>query len=162
MLTGTNVVVALMMVVGTVGVVLPILPGLLIVWAATLLWAVEVGSSTGWIVLGITSALYAGGLVTQYLVPGRRLRAAGVATPTLVVALLVAGVGFFVVPVVGGPLGFVAGIYLVEQLRYREHPRAWRATGQAVRAVMLSMGIELLTALAIMTTWLVAVWVSRP
>ncbi|MEO7132524.1 MAG: DUF456 domain-containing protein, partial [Dermatophilaceae bacterium] len=143
------------------GIVVPILPGLVIVWLATLVWALEGQTSTSWVVLAIATGVYAGGLVAQYFFPGRRMKAAGVSTTTVVIALIVAVIGFFVIPVVGAPIGFVAAIYLIEQARHRDPARARAATGQAVRAVALNIGIELATGLSIMTTWGVGVWLSR-
>lgn len=162
MITATNLVVLLMMVVGIIGIVVPVLPGLLLVWAGTLLWALESQSTTGWVVLGVSSGLYAAGLAAQYLLPGRRMRAAGVETLTIGLALAVAVVGFFVIPVIGAPIGFVTAIYVIERVKYRDHGRARTATVQALKAVALNMGIELTTALAILTTWAIGVWVSRP
>lgn len=149
------------MAVGTVGIVVPVLPGLLLVWAASAVWALAEQNAVAWGVLGITTALYAVGLVTQYTLPGRRLRAAGVATKVVLVALVAGVVGFFVIPIVGGPLCFVGAIYLMSRSRLGSHEQAWGATRQAVRAVGLSMGIELLAALAIMTTWVVALVALR-
>lgn len=148
------------MVVGTIGIVAPVLPGLFLVWAASAVWALIEQDRTGWVVLAVTTLLYAAGLVTQYTVPGRRLREAGVATRVVVLALVAGVVGFFVIPVVGAPLFFVGAIYLVSRLQLGTHDRAWRATKHALRAIGLSMGIELLTALAIMTTWVVGVVLS--
>jgi uncharacterized protein YqgC (DUF456 family) len=161
-ITATNVIVLLAMLVGTVGIVVPVLPGLFLVWGATLVWAFERQDGPGWFVLGIATVLYAVGLVAQYLLPGRRMRSAGVEGWIVAVALVVAVVGFFVVPVVGAPLGFVLAIYLRERVKHREHAAAWRATTQAIRAVALNIGLELATAFAIIATWAVAVYVTRP
>lgn len=149
------------MAVGTVGIVVPVLPGLFLVWAASAVWALVERGAVAWIVLGISTALYAVGLVTQYTLPGRRLRAAGVAPKVVLVALVAGVVGFFVIPIVGGPLCFVLAIYLMSRARLGSNEQAWGATKQAVRAVGLSMGIELLTSLAIMTTWVVGLVVLR-
>ena len=162
MITATNVIVLLAMLVGTVGIVVPVLPGLFVVWGATLVWAFERQDGPGWLVFGIATVLYAVGLVAQYLVPGRRMKTAGIDGVVVAVALAVAVVGFFVVPVVGAPLGFVLAIYLLERVKHREHAAAWRATSQAIRAVLLNLGIELATAFAIILTWAVAVFVTRP
>ncbi len=162
MITATNVLVLVAMIVGTVGIVVPVLPGLIVVWGATLVWAFERQDGPGWLVLGIATLLYAVGLVAQYLLPGRRMRSAGVEAGIVAVALVVAVVGFFVVPVVGGPLGFVLTIYVLERVKRREHAGAWQATVQAIRAVGLNIGIELATAFAIIATWAVAVYVTRP
>lgn len=162
MITATNVIVLLAMLVGTVGIVVPVLPGLLVVWGATLVWAFERQDGPGWLVLGIATLLYAVGVVLQYLLPGRRMRSAGVEGGVVAVALAVAVVGFFVVPVVGAPLGFVLAVYLLERAKHREHVAARRATLQAIRAVGLNIGIELATAFAIIATWAVAVYLTRP
>lgn len=161
MITGTNVLVAMIMLVGTVGIVVPVLPGLFLVWAATLLWAVEDTSSARWVVLAVATVLYAGGVVARYLLPGRRMKRAGVDSRIVALALVVAVVGFFVIPVIGAAIGFVATIFLLELLTHHDRGLAWRATGHALRAVALNIGIELATAFAIITTWALAVYLTR-
>jgi uncharacterized protein YqgC (DUF456 family) len=146
-----------MILVGFVGIAVPVLPGLLVVWGAVLLWASLVQAQVGWVVLAIATALALTGFLLQYLLPGRRLRSAGVRTSTILAAAALAVVGFFVVPVVGAFLGFALGIYLIERIRLGEHPAAWLSTKHALKAIALSMGIELLTALAIAGTWLIGV-----
>jgi len=160
-ITPLNVLVALAMLVGTVGIVVPVLPGLLVVWLATLVWAFEGQTTVSWVVFGIATLVYAVGLLAQYILPGRRMKLAGVRTSTLALALGVAVVGFFVIPVIGAPIGFVTAIYLLERMKHRAHAPAWAATGQALRAVALNVGIEALTALGIITTWAVGVWSTR-
>ena len=152
---------AILILIGMVGIVVPVLPGLLLVLAAVLIWALDLGTPLAWWVFGVCAALWVAGVALQYSVPGRRMRAAGVGTATMVLAVLLGILGFFVVPVVGGPIGFVLGIYLVEYARSRDRSTAWRSTRTALRAVFTSMGIELLAALAIATTWVVGVLLSR-
>jgi uncharacterized protein YqgC (DUF456 family) len=152
---------ALLILIGMVGIVIPVIPGLLLCLAAVFLWALDTGTTVGWWVFGVCAALWLAGMALQYAVPGRRMRAAGVRRSTLVLAVLVAIVGLFVIPVVGGPLGFVLGIYLVELSHSRDRSAAWASTRAALRAVFLSIGIELLAALAIAVTWLVGVLLSR-
>jgi uncharacterized protein len=152
---------AVLILVGMVGIVIPVLPGLLLVLGAVLIWALDTGTTFGWWVFGVSAALFAAGMALQYAVPGRRMRAAGVRRSTLVLAVLLGIVGFFVVPVVGAAVGFVLGIYLVELGHARDRRTAWASTRAALGAVFLSMGIELLAAVAIATTWVVGVLVSR-
>ena len=154
---GLNVLVGLMMLMGLVGILVPVLPGLLVVWAAVLLWAWQVQTTAGWVVLGIASTLALAGFLLQYLLPGRRMAKAGVRTSTILAAAAVAVVGFFVIPVVGAFLGFALGIYLIERIRLGAHHAAWRSTTHALKAIALSMGIELLAALAIAGTWVIGV-----
>jgi uncharacterized protein YqgC (DUF456 family) len=154
---GLTVAVGLLILVGLIGIAVPVLPGLLVVWAAVLIWASEAQTTAGWVVLAIATALALSGFLLQYLLPGRRLRAAGVTTSTTVAGAALAVVGFFVIPVVGAFLGFALGIYLAERIKRGAHAAAWPSTKHALKAIGLSMGIELLTGLAIATTWVIGV-----
>jgi uncharacterized protein YqgC (DUF456 family) len=156
--TLTTVLVAVAIAVGIVGIVVPVLPGTLLVLGAILVWAVEVGTGTAWVVFGVATTFLVLGTVVKYAVPGRRLRATGVPTSTLLVGALVAVVGFFVVPVVGLLLGFVLGVYLAERGRVGAD-QAWPSTKHALRAVGLSILIELVAAVLAAATWVVGVLV---
>jgi uncharacterized protein YqgC (DUF456 family) len=152
---------ALLILVGIAGIVVPVLPGLILTVAGVLLWAVTDGSRTAWVCFGVAVLLYAAGLTLQYLLPGRRMKAQGVRTSTLLLALALAVVGFFVVPVVGAVIGFVLGIFLVEQGRSRDLRQAWVRTKHALVAVAMSMGIELVAGLLIAATFVTGVVVTR-
>ncbi|MDO9498092.1 MAG: DUF456 family protein, partial [Nocardioides sp.] len=65
-------------------------------------------------------------------------------------------VGFFVVPVVGIVLGFVLGIYLAEHRRVGS-AQAWPSTRHALKAVGLSILIELVAGALAAGTWVVGV-----
>lgn len=131
-------------------ILVPVFPGTLVVLGATIAWAVVLGETAGWIVLGVVAALSALGMVLQYAVPGRRLKQVGVPTSTLLLGVLVGVVGFFVVPVIGLPLGFVLGVFLAESRRLG--PGAARgSTWHAVKAVALSIAIEFSFALVSVT-----------
>lgn len=152
---------AVLILVGMVGIVIPVIPGLLLCLAGVFLWSLDTQTTLGWWVFGLCAAFYLAGVALQYAVPGRRMREAGVRRSTLVLAVLLAVVGFFVIPVVGAAVGFVGGIYLVELGHSKDRSAAWTSTRAALKAVFLSMGIELLAALAIAVTWVVGVLVSR-
>ncbi|GGL22730.1 DUF456 domain-containing protein [Phycicoccus endophyticus] len=139
----------LLILLGLVGIVVPALPGTAFVLAGVAVWAVTTHTATAWVLLVLAVLVAAAGRVLQYLLPGQRMREAGVRTSTLVVALLLAVVGFFVVPVVGAVLGFVLGVWLVETGRGSSRGEAWVRTRHAVVAVAQSMGIELAAALVV-------------
>jgi len=154
---GLNVVVVLTMLVGLVGIVVPFLPGLPLIWAAVLIWAAATQTAAGWAVLGIATGLALLGFLLQYLLPGRRMARAGVTTSSTLAGAGLGVVGFFVIPVVGAFLGFALGVYLAERIKLGGHTDAWSSTKQALKAIGLSMGIELLTGLAVAATWVIGV-----
>lgn len=132
--------------IGLVGILIPMLPGTLLVLGVAVGWAVVVNETTGWVVLGVVVALLGAGLLLKYAVPGRQLQRSGVPNRTLLVGGVAGIVGFFVIPVVGLPLGFVLGVYLAEVQRVGE-TAARGSTWSAVKAVGLSLLIELVAGL---------------
>ena len=135
---------------------MPVIPGLILSWAAVLVWALFSDAGWGrWLVLFIVTFVALAGTAAKYAWPGRRLKQSGVPNWSLVAGGLLGIVGFFVVPVVGLPLGFVLGILLAEWVRQRDFKPAWATTWHAVKAVGLSMLIELAAALIIAVTWVV-------
>lgn len=150
----TDLLVGLGVLVGLVGIVVPVLPGSLLVLASILVWAIVVSDVTGWAVFAVVAVLLVVGGVVKYAVPGRRLAAAGVPTRTLVAGGLLGIVGFFVIPVVGLLVGFVLGVYLAEVVRVGSD-LAWPTTKAALRATGLSLLIELAAGLLASATWLV-------
>jgi uncharacterized protein YqgC (DUF456 family) len=155
----TEILIAVLIAVGIAGIIVPVLPGTVLVLGAILVWALEIGTSTAWVVFAVATTLLAAGTVVKYLVPGRRLKASGVPNRTLLVGGVLAFVGFFVVPVVGLFLGFVLGIYLTERARVGA-ARAWPSTTAALKAVGVSILIELVAAAAAAATWVVGVVVT--
>lgn len=66
-------------------------------------------------------------------------------------------VGFFVIPVAGLVIGFVAGVYAAERRRLGSRRSARSSTRSALRAVGLSILIELGGALLAAGVWLIGV-----
>jgi uncharacterized protein YqgC (DUF456 family) len=155
-MSGLEVVVALVIAVGIAGVVVPVLPGSVLVVGAILLWAARTGTATGWVVFSVATALVMVGAVVKYVVPGRRLQDAGIPTSTMLLGGLLGVIGFFVIPVVGLVLGFVVGVYLAE-LRRVGSREAWPATRHALAAAGLSLLIELTASMLAAATWVVGV-----
>jgi uncharacterized protein YqgC (DUF456 family) len=148
-----DVLAALLIAVGLVGVLVPMLPGSSWVGAVVLVWAVIVDEPAGWWAFAVAAALLVTGAVVKYAVPGKRLKQSGVPNRTLLLGAVLGVVGFFVIPVVGLPIGFVLGVYLAERARL-PHDQAWPATVAALRAVGVSILIELGFCLLAAGAWL--------
>ena len=158
-MSATEILIAVLIAAGIAGIIVPVLPGTILVLAAILVWALEIGTSTGWLVFAVAAVLLIGGTVVKYAVPGRRLKASGVPNSTLLAGGLLAFVGFFVIPVVGMFIGFVLGVYVAERRRVGA-ARAWPSTTGALRAVGVSILIELVAAFLAAVVWVVGVAVT--
>ena len=143
--------------VGIIGIVIPVLPGAILSLAAILVWALEVRSPTGWIVLSAAIVLIGASQVVKYVIPERRLRESGVPRRSMVVGVVLGIVGFFLIPVVGMFVGFPLGVYVSEWQRLRAHAAAWTSTKHALRATGLSIMIEFIGASLAAAVWLIAV-----
>lgn len=155
-----NQLVGLAILVGLVGVVLPVLPGSLIIGVAVLVWAIEVQELAGWLVLAAVVLLLVAGWSATYVLTGRRVYQAGVPRSSLVVAGLAGIVGFFVIPVLGLFLFFALGLFLAEYRRLSDPVAARRSAFTALKATALGILVELGLALLAAGVWLVAVLVG--
>jgi len=162
MSVGGIVLVALAIAIGLVGIVLPFLPGTLLIYAAIAVWAFMVRGTVAWVVLGVVTVVLGASLLVKYLWPARRMRAADVSGRTLAAGAVAGVIGFFVIPVVGLVVGFVAGVYLAELAHRRDNKRAWASTVHAVKGVALSMGVELAGGLLATAAWVIGLLLSAP
>lgn len=149
--------VGLAIVVGLVGVVVPVVPGSLLIAVAVLVWAIDAETAGAWAVFAAVVLLLAVGWAATYVIAGRRVSDAGVPRRSLVVAGLAGLVGFFVIPVVGLLVFFPLGLFAMEYLRLHDVTAARRSAVLAVKATALGMLVELGLACAAAATWFVAV-----
>jgi uncharacterized protein len=150
--------VAVAMAAGLAGIVVPGIPGVPLVWGAALAYGLATGfGAVGTAAFVVITALAVAGTVAGVVVPGRAAAAARAARSSLALAVVAGIVGFFVVPVVGFPLGAVAGLYAGERARTGDPSAAWAATRATVAGFGKAALIQLAAGLLMVATWLV--WV---
>ncbi len=119
-------------------VLLPILPGLVIMWAGALLFGLIDGfHTTASIILfvAISLLMIAGSLVDNFLM-GASARRTGASWVAITLALIAGMVGSFFIPVVGGILFSLVALFAVELLRQRN----WRTALVSTRSMALGCG----------------------
>lgn len=159
MTVGMQVAVGAVMVVGLAGIILPVLPGLLIIVGGGLWWTIADGGGARWAVFAVIVVIALCGTVAKYVLPARATAGRGAPPTTLLLGVVGAVIGFFVIPVLGVLIGGLLGIYLAEVLRLKD----WRAALGSTWVVLVAIGIGLLLELAAgvlaTLTWLVATFV---
>ncbi|MGL5808755.1 MAG: DUF456 domain-containing protein [Nocardioides sp.] len=158
-MSGLEILLALVIAVGLAGILFPVLPGSVLILAAIGVWSFDTGGVAAWVVFAVAAAFLVAGNVVKYTIPGKRMRSSGVPRTTLLVGALCAVAGFFVIPVVGLVVGFVLGVYLAELNRVGKGA-AWPSTVAAIKAVGISILIELAAALAAVVAWVVGLVVT--
>lgn len=155
-----SVLLLVVMLVGLVGVVVPVLPGTSLVLAAGVAWAaLVVDDGAGrWVVVAVMAALFLAGLALKYALPGRRLSGT-LPRRTLVAGAAGAVVGLLVLPPLGLLVGGVVAVFAAESARLGPGSGAWRSTLHVLQAVGLGVLAELVAGVLMVGTWLVGVLV---
>ncbi len=147
---------ALAMAIGLLGTFLPLVPGLTLVWAAALVYGVVHGfGDFGVVAFSIITVLALLGLAAGFVFPSKRAGSAGASRLSIAIGVAAGLVGFFVVPIVGLPLGAALGIYFAEIARQGSSEQAWEST----RATLVGMGWALV-AQFILGILMVLSWLS--
>ena len=74
--------------------------------------------------------------------PGRRWPDAVGLVARVLLGGVLAIIGFFVIPVLGLPIGFVGGLYLAEYSRLKDGKTAWNSSWESIKAIGLGAAIE--------------------
>lgn len=144
--------------IGVVGTVVPVLPGIWLVWAACVVYGLVDGFGVaGWSAMALITLLAFAGTIAAIAIPQRSAEGEGIPRRWQLVAAAAAVVGFFVVPVIGAALGFVAGIAAGAFARTGDLRRAAAVTAATLRGIAVGAAVQFAAALAMATAW--AAWV---
>lgn len=158
-MTLVEVLCAVVILIGLVGIVVPIIPGVVLIAGALVVWAYSTNTGLAWGIAWSGLVVLAIGFIIKYLVPHRRLKDAGVPRRTILIGAVLGIVGFFVIPVIGLFIGFVGGVWLAESNRLGRS-QAWPSTKAALKATGLSILIELASGLIATGGFIVGVVVT--
>lgn len=151
---GWTIVAAIIMVVGLCGVVIPILPGLALIWGTALVYGFVVGFGTGGIAVMVAlTALLAVSIIKSVVVPRRAAQEAGASGWSQFGGLVGAIIGFFLIPVVGVIVGALVGVLLVEVSLKGHWGEAWTATVATAKGFGISALIDVVLGLIMIGTW---------
>lgn len=121
---GTSLAVTFML-VGLIVLLVPVLPGLVIIWAAALGYGLITGFTTlGWVMFGIMTVLMIAGSLLDNILMGASAHKEGAPWWVVVIALLAAILGNFIFPIVGGVLAALLVLFLIEWARLRNARKA--------------------------------------
>ena len=127
----------LVLLVGLSGTILPVLPGILLMWAGVIGYGFVAGFDLLAVGAIATVTILAGISVGLGVVlPKQAADAAGASTKSQWAAVIGAIIGFFVIPVVGVIVGAVVGVALAEYWEKKEWAGAWEST----KGVLTGMG----------------------
>ncbi len=157
MVVAATVVTGLIIAVGLLGTLVPALPGSILVLVGVVLF----GAATGWDawaigITGVAALVTAASMVLGVRIPAKATSAT--ATKRSLRAGIVGGIiGFFVIPVIGLPVGWIAGVFLSEAAA-SDVTAARRSTLAVLRSFGFAALVQFGLALFVAMVW--GVWAT--
>ena len=119
------------MIVSWLGLIIPIFPGLNIMWVAALGWGIYKGLAwPGWMFLLILTLLMVLGNFADNVFISGKARISGASWWSILVGNLAGIAGAFILPPFGGLLFAILGVLVVELIRHRDWQKAWSTSKQ--------------------------------
>ena len=147
------------MLFGLFGLIIPIMPGLVIIWVAALGYGIAAGFGTlGWIMFAIITLLMIAGSFIDNVLMGTQARQSGASWVSIAAALVFGLAGNFVLPVIGGLIAALLALFIAEWIRRKN----WRESLKAVRGMAWGCGwafvIRFIMGAVMIGLWLVWAW----
>ncbi len=147
--------VLLVMLAGWIGLIIPVYPGLTIIWLAALVFAIIQGLQwPGWLFFSLLTLLMIAGNLADNILIGARAKQTGAAWSSILVGYLAGLIGTFLIPAVGGVLLTILGVFLMEWLRRKEWRTAWKVTVAMVFGIGWAVLVRLLIGGIMIALWL--------
>ncbi|REE04905.1 DUF456 domain-containing protein [Citricoccus nitrophenolicus] len=138
----TTVIAGLLLVVAVLGTIIPILPGSILTVLTLIGWAWILGSPAAWTAAIIGAGLAIAGLSASAVLTGRKMKREQIPSGPVLVGVVCAIVGMFVIPVVGLFVGFAVGLLAAEFARRRDLKAAARSSWEALKSMGLGILVE--------------------
>ena len=138
----------LAMLIGLIGIVLPVIPGTLVIFVAALIYALIEGFQiVGWPTLVVLGLLALVATTADLWASSVGAKMGGASGWSVVVGLIGGLVGFVVLNLLGAILGAILGVLLTEIIRVGDWRQAFKAGGGWVLGWVLSTVVQLVIGL---------------
>lgn len=152
------------LIVGLLGLIVPVFPGLVVMWLGTLLYALienAAGDMTNvkWFIFGIITVLMISGSIVDNLIIAYKMRDKYIPWSSILFAFgagLIASI--FFTPLVG-LVAAPVGLYLAENRRLRNNEAAVASTKAYMIGWGWAFGVRFLIGLAMIGFWMLWAWV---
>jgi uncharacterized protein YqgC (DUF456 family) len=149
----------MVMLFGLFGLIIPILPGLVIIWVAALGYGIFAGLDTlGWIMFAIITILMIIGELAEHLLMGTYAHKEGAPWWVVLIVLVVAIAGNFIVPILGGILAGLLVLFGIEWLLSKDAKKALVCTRGLLVGFAWGFVARFATGLVMIGSWCFSVF----
>jgi uncharacterized protein YqgC (DUF456 family) len=127
------------MLVGLFGLIIPIFPGIIVIWLAVLAYGLVSGFTTlGWIMFTLITILLFVGVTIDNILMNTRAHKEGAAWSSLILGMLGGILGTIFLPPLGGIIAAPLAILLIETIRQHDVTKALRT----LRGLLIGWGMS--------------------
>ena len=149
----------IIMLVGLIGLVIPVFPGVTVMWLAALGYGVVTGfSALGIFLFVLITLLFITGTLADNFFMGAGARKGGASWITIGVALIAGVVGTIILPPFGGLIAAPLAVFMLEYVRLRDLRQSWLALRGLAAGWGLSFIARFGIGLLMMVLWWIWVW----
>jgi uncharacterized protein YqgC (DUF456 family) len=146
----------IIMAVGLFGLIVPIFPGITVIWLAALGYGVVTGFSTlGWVLFAVITVMLIVGVTIDNVLMGAKARKEGAAWSSLALGWLAGILGTIIFPPVGGIIAAPLVVLLLEYVRLRDINKALASLRGLAIGWGASFVVRIFIGLAMIGVWLV-------
>jgi len=153
---GIFVLTLMVMLVGLFGLVVPIFPGMIVIWLAALGYGVVTGFTTlGWVLFVLLTVLMITGATIDNVLMSARAHKEGAAWFSIALGMLAGILGTIIFPPFGGLIAAPLMVWLLEYLRQRDVRKALATLRGLAIGWGASFVVRFMLGLAMIGLWLV-------
>jgi len=142
--------------VGLFGLIVPVFPGITVIWLAALGYGVITHfTALGWVLLAVITLLFIGGVTIDNVLMGAKARKEGAAWSSLTLGYLAGILGTIFFPPLGGIIAAPLVVLLLEYLRQRDIKKALASLKGLAIGWGASFVVRFFIGLAMIGIWLV-------
>lgn len=152
-----------LMLLGEIGLITTLIPGLTIIWLSALVyWLVAGFNRMNGTIFAIITLLMIGGNLADNLLMGAGARQTGASWLTIGLALAGGVVGTLIFPPFGGLAAALLILFGMEFYLQRDWRKAVRSVGGLAAGCGTAVFVRLMIGAIMIMTWLIAVFVIKP
>ena len=143
-------------IVGQLGLIIPIFPGNVVIWVATLVYGIVFGfGQAGAILFAIITLLTIVAITADNVLMGAKAKEKGAAWSSIIAALASGVVFTIIFPPIGGVIAAPLLLYMMEFRRIGDSKQA----GEVVKALVLGLGLSFVARFAL-GLLMIGLWVA--
>jgi uncharacterized protein YqgC (DUF456 family) len=152
------------LIVGLLGLIVPVFPGLVIMWLGTLVYAIlqsAAGNMTGWkwVIFGIITVLMIAGSIADNLIIAQKMRNKYIPWSSILFAFAASLIAsLFFTPLIG-LVAAPAGLFLAESRRLKDRDAAVDSTKAYMIGWGWAFGARFLIGLVMIGFWMLWAWI---